>query len=110
MATATKKTKKVITEFCKDCGAEFTISPEEQTAMELRGYELPRRCSGCRVVKRGNALHSVMRDCIDCGAKFELSGNEVNFYGRMHLELPKRCVACREVKKNRCNNGQDKPE
>lgn len=41
-----------ITSICKDCGKEFTISPEEQKHFRTMGYELPKRCKDCRQIRK----------------------------------------------------------
>lgn len=33
---------------CKDCGAEFEISPGEQRFYAEREWDLPKRCKDCR--------------------------------------------------------------
>lgn len=41
-----------INSICKDCGKEFTISPEEQKHFRAMGYELPKRCKDCRQIRK----------------------------------------------------------
>jgi hypothetical protein len=33
---------------CKDCGAEFELSPGEQSWYAKKGWEFPKRCKACR--------------------------------------------------------------
>jgi Probable zinc-ribbon domain len=37
---------------CRDCGATFTIPPDEQAFMAEKGYQLPKRCRDCRRLRR----------------------------------------------------------
>jgi NAD-dependent SIR2 family protein deacetylase len=38
---------------CKDCGAEFTFSENEQAFYKEKGFENePQRCPGCRAAKK----------------------------------------------------------
>lgn len=41
-----------ITLYCKDCGKEFIISPEEQKYFYSMKYELPKRCRDCRKARK----------------------------------------------------------
>lgn len=43
-----KKTYTPLTVYCKDCGQEFSITPEEQKYFKSMCYELPKRCPECR--------------------------------------------------------------
>ena len=40
------------TSVCIDCGKEFDITEEEMTKCLERNFQLPRRCPGCRYMKR----------------------------------------------------------
>lgn len=37
---------------CKDCEAEFEVSPGEQSWYAKKGWELPKRCKACRDAAR----------------------------------------------------------
>jgi hypothetical protein len=39
-----------ITLKCKDCGAEFEVTTGEQDWYAKKGWELPKRCKGCREI------------------------------------------------------------
>lgn len=47
-----KKGYPPITRTCKDCGAEYVITPEEQRHFKAMGYELPKRCPKCRQIRK----------------------------------------------------------
>lgn len=47
-----KKIYEAITAKCKECGKEFVITPEEQKYMKMMGYELPKRCTECRKIRK----------------------------------------------------------
>jgi len=49
---------------CKDCGAVFYISREQQESMRARHLELPKRCVSCRRKRR----HSRQNSNADCRA------------------------------------------
>ncbi len=38
---------------CKDCGANFLWTAEEQEHFRAKGYDPPGRCKPCRQAKRG---------------------------------------------------------
>lgn len=50
-----------ITSICKDCGREFTISPEEQKYLHAMDYKLPKRCKACRQIRK-NAKKAAERE------------------------------------------------
>lgn len=61
---------------CKDCGAEFIFSEQEQALFLEKGYNNdPQRCPDCRAAKkqlRGNTRVSTDREmfpavCAECG-------------------------------------------
>lgn len=96
-----------ITEVCKDCGKEFTISVREQLfAKEGKGFTLPKRCPDCRNARK-NSVKQII--CIECGEVFEFTANEQEYYKRNGFAEPKRCKACRKVRKENAN-GQDIPK
>ncbi len=39
---------------CKDCGAEFTWTKEEQEFYQEKGFNAPLRCKDCRAKARAN--------------------------------------------------------
>ncbi len=39
---------------CKDCGAEFTWTAEEQEFYQEKGFNAPLRCKDCRAKARAN--------------------------------------------------------
>lgn len=41
-----------ITKVCIDCKEEFTLVMGEQHFYKEKGFDLPKRCEKCRVVKR----------------------------------------------------------
>jgi DNA replicative helicase MCM subunit Mcm2 (Cdc46/Mcm family) len=43
---------------CKDCGAEFYLSIEEQESLKARHLELPKRCVDCRRKRRHSRQNS----------------------------------------------------
>ena len=47
-----KKSYDTIKSSCKDCGAEFVITPDEQRRFKQIGYELPKRCPDCRKIRK----------------------------------------------------------
>ena len=49
---ARKKIYQSIPSTCKDCGKDFIITPEEQRYFKAMGFNLPKRCSDCRKVRR----------------------------------------------------------
>lgn len=46
-------TKKLI---CKDCGASFEFSEQEQKFFKEKGYTEPKRCKPCRRIRKMNEL------------------------------------------------------
>lgn len=44
--------KQELTEVCKDCGNEFTITVSEQNFYESKGLSLPKRCAECRAKRK----------------------------------------------------------
>ena len=89
-----------ITEVCKDCGAEFTVSVKEQLfAKENKGFCLPKRCRDCRIKRKEQSKQII---CVECGEVFEFTANEQSFFAKNGLKDPKRCKNCRGM-----NNGQN---
>ena len=39
---------------CKDCGQYFVIGQEEADWFQLRSFEIPKRCSNCRSIRKRN--------------------------------------------------------
>ena len=68
---------------CKDCGAQFTWTADEQDFYNKKGFSAPQRCKDCRVKARANfnnggghsgGYNSGPREsfeitCSNCGAK-----------------------------------------
>jgi uncharacterized OB-fold protein len=93
-----------ITEICKDCGTEFTISVKEQLfAKEGRGFCLPKRCPNCREERKGKAKEII---CMECGEVFTFTASEQEFYKQNNFKEPKRCHNCRKLNKAN-HNGQN---
>lgn len=90
-----------ITETCKDCGKEFTISVKEQLfAQEDKGFVLPKRCPECREKRKAKSKYLV---CNECGDVFEFNASEQEFYEKNNFKEPKRCPKCRKEKKEKSN-------
>jgi len=49
MVTATEEDVQVK---CVGCGQEFTFTVREQQFYEEKGFQVPRRCPGCRIQRR----------------------------------------------------------
>jgi len=47
---------KIIT--CLDCGQDFDFTPEEQEFFNQKGFDDPKRCLRCRIVRRENKFGS----------------------------------------------------
>ena len=43
--------------FCKQCGKEFELTPEQELKYAERGFDLPERCEDCRKRKTKEAGH-----------------------------------------------------
>ena len=96
-----------ITEVCKDCGMEFTISVKEQLfAQEGKGFTLPKRCPECRSIRKNNVKQIV---CVECGEVFEFTANEQEFYKNNGFAEPKRCKTCRKARREN-TDGQGIPK
>ena len=55
---------------CKECGAEFVFSADEQAFFAEKGFENePGRCTACRAARRSTRRSSQMYDvvCDQCG-------------------------------------------
>lgn len=93
---------------CVDCGEHFEITPSDQQLLEERAaadganWNLPRRCSRCRLERRrlrlqfDNDHQDEWFTCVDCGAVFVFGGKDKAFFSRSGFAKPKRCRPCRE--------------
>lgn len=54
--TQERKLLKPISVTCTDCHESFVITPEEQQFFKQKGFDLPKRCKPCRVIRRQNNL------------------------------------------------------
>lgn len=51
-----------ITRICADCGQGYEIEPGEQNWYRVMGFVLPRRCSGCRQMRKREKQRGVSSD------------------------------------------------
>lgn len=58
---------------CKDCGADFIITPGERRFYESKGFELPQRCPACRRARAGRSTSAVSRSCRTAGSPFDFA-------------------------------------
>lgn len=95
---------------CRDCGASFQITAEEQALFrELAAtktdtdWQLPNRCSPCRQARRLARERAIddgtdeMVRCIDCKTEFLYGSRDKSFYARQGWRRPRRCRLCREA-------------
>ena len=76
---------------CKDCGAKFTFTTQEQEFFSMKGFENePTRCKNCRIARnverrKPKEMHSVV--CASCGKAAEVPFKPRN-------DKPVYCDAC----------------
>ncbi len=75
---------------CADCGAPFSLEPEEEDWFRREGLSLPRRCSRCRSNRR--AVKDRYLTCRRCGRTFVWT-KDIQLYARTHgWKEPRHCV------------------
>jgi hypothetical protein len=86
---------------CMDCGASYVIKAGEREWLLGKGLTLPKRCSGCRALKReqGPRVDTSRvieeRVCVDCNVLFTVTENEANWLKERGYVASSRCRDCR---------------
>lgn len=75
---------------CADCGAPFSLEPEEEDWFQREGLTLPRRCGRCRSNRR--AVKDRHLTCRRCGRTF-VWPRDIQLYARTYgWKEPRHCV------------------
>lgn len=82
---------------CVDCGDFYELSADETAWFLQKGLSLPKRCAGCRAIRKG--IDDEYRTCRRCGKAF-LYPREIQLYARTYKWLdPETCLGgCSERK------------
>jgi hypothetical protein len=76
---------------CADCGAPFSLEPEEEDWFRREGLTLPKRCGSCRASRRG--ARDRYLTCTRCGRTFTYP-RELQLYARSYgWGTPSRCIS-----------------
>ena len=75
---------------CGDCGAPYSLEPEEAQLLSDRRKETPTLCPRCRAFQEGFQDESVL--CTECGRVF-IYPREIKLYAELfHWTRPRRCL------------------
>ncbi len=87
---------------CKDCGALFITSVEEEVWLVGNGLAPYKRCPDCRKKRK-----PVVVLCKDCGQEFSTNADEISWLVEKNLAPYKRCPDCRKIRiQRRIANGE----
>ena len=86
---------------CRDCGASFTLTADEQRFVASRpGFRFPRRCLQCRAA--GTVPAGLVREprrCATCGEMFTFEVDEQLRCRAAGWPPPQRCARCRGARR-----------
>ena len=86
---------------CADCGAPFSLEPEEEDWYQREGLTVPKRCTRCRALRKGTRDRYLT--CRFCGRTFTYP-RELQLYARTYgWGEPRRCIGG-------CEGGGGEPE
>ncbi len=86
---------------CADCGAPFSLEPEEEDWYRREGMTVPKRCTRCRALRKGTRDRYLT--CCFCGRTFTYP-RELQLYARTYAwGEPRRCIGG-------CEGGGGEPE
>jgi len=75
---------------CADCGAPYSLEPEEEDWFRREGLSLPKRCGACRASRRGTKDRYLT--CARCGRTFTYP-RDLQLYARTYgWGNPSRCI------------------
>lgn len=75
---------------CADCGAPYSLEPEEEDWFRREGLTVPKRCARCRADRRGTKERYLT--CRFCGRTFAYP-RDLQLYARTYgWGTPRRCI------------------